>query len=70
MGGLQDFSVSTRPLGFGFLGLGLRGLGPGLDNYQKLIIAPYAVIPLLTEVPSSKGRQTDRHMQSYIYKKK
>ena len=32
MGGLQDFSVSPRPLGFGFLGLGLRGLGPGLDN--------------------------------------
>ena len=31
-GGLQDFSVSPRPLGFGFLGLGLRGLGPGLDN--------------------------------------
>ena len=31
-GGLQDFSVIPRPLGFGFLGLGLRGLGPGLDN--------------------------------------
>ena len=30
VGGLQDFSVSLRPLGFGFLGLGLRGLG--LDN--------------------------------------
>ena len=30
VGGLQDFSVSLRPLGFGFLGLGLRGLGPGL----------------------------------------
>ena len=26
-GGLQDFSVSPRPLGLGFL-----GLGPGLDN--------------------------------------
>ena len=33
-GGLQDFSVIPRPLGFGFLGLGLRGLGPGLDNYE------------------------------------
>ena len=32
-GGLQDFSVSPRPLGFRFLGLGLRGLGPGLDNF-------------------------------------
>ena len=31
-GGLQDFSVIPRPLGFGFLGLGLRGLEPGLDN--------------------------------------
>ena len=32
VGGLQDFSVSPRTLGFGFLGLRLRGLGPGLDN--------------------------------------
>ena len=31
-GGLQDFSVSPRPLGFGFLGFGFRGLGPGLDK--------------------------------------
>ena len=31
-GGLQHFSVSPRPLGFGFLGLGAKGLGPGLDN--------------------------------------
>ena len=28
-GGLQDFSVSQGPL---VLGLGLEGLGPGLDN--------------------------------------
>ena len=28
-GGLQHFSVSPRPLGFGF---GIKGLGPGLDN--------------------------------------
>ena len=35
-GGLQDFSVSPRPLGFGFLGFGFSGLGPGLDNmYRK-----------------------------------
>ena len=34
-GGLQDFSVSPRPLGFGFWGLGLRGLGPGLDKNRR-----------------------------------
>ena len=32
--GLQDFSVGPRPLRYGFLGLGLKGLGPGLDNKQ------------------------------------
>ena len=33
-GGLQDFSVSPRPLDFWFgtKGLGAKGLGPGLDN--------------------------------------
>ena len=33
-GGLQHFSVSPRPLGFGFgtKGFGGKGLGPGLDN--------------------------------------
>mgnify|MGYP001241526725 CR=1 FL=1 len=33
-GGLQLFSVSPRPLGFGFMtkGFGAKGLGPGLDN--------------------------------------
>ena len=33
-GGLQNFSVSPRPLGFGFgtKGFGAKGLGPGLDN--------------------------------------
>ena len=37
-GGLQHFSVSPRPLGFGFFSfwvLGLRVLGPGLDNRSK-----------------------------------
>ena len=35
VGGLQDFSVSPRPLGFGSgtKGFGAKGLGPGLDNY-------------------------------------
>ena len=32
----QDFSVSQRPLDFGFFGLGFRGLGPGLDNKVML----------------------------------
>ena len=31
-GGLEQFSVSPRPLGFGF---GAKGLGPGLDNFVK-----------------------------------
>ena len=30
--GPGDFSVSPRPLGFGFWGLGAKGLGPGLDK--------------------------------------
>ena len=35
-GGLQHFSVSPRPLGFGFgtKGFGAKGLGPGLDNFD------------------------------------
>ena len=37
-GGLQDFSVSPRPLCFGILGLGLRGLGPGLDKNPLAVI--------------------------------
>ena len=31
-GGLQHFSVSPRPLGFGFLGFRVKGLGPGFDK--------------------------------------
>ena len=35
-GGLEQFSVSPRPLGFGFgtKGFGAKGLGPGLDNFD------------------------------------
>ena len=38
MGGLEQFSVSPRPHGFGFgtEGFGAKGLGPGLDN--KVIV--------------------------------
>ena len=37
-GGLQHFSVSPRPLGFGFgtKGFGGKGLGPELDNLGDL----------------------------------
>ena len=31
-GGLQNFSVSPRPLGFGFL-----GLGPGLEKWFEIM---------------------------------
>ena len=35
-GGLEQFSVSPRPLGFGFgtKGFWAKGLGPGLDNFN------------------------------------
>ena len=33
-GGPWEFSVSPRPLGFGFLALGFWGLVPGLDNFN------------------------------------
>ena len=39
-GCLQRFSVSPRPLGFGFgtKGFGAKGLGPGLDNcFRELL---------------------------------
>ena len=32
VGGLEQFSVSPRPLAFGF---GAKGSGPGLDNFLK-----------------------------------
>ena len=36
-GGAKDFSVSPRPLGFGFRtkGFGAKGLRSGLDNIQN-----------------------------------
>ena len=38
MGGLEQFSVSPRPLGYGFgtKGFGAKGCGPGLDNFQTI----------------------------------
>ena len=37
VGGLEQFSVSPRPLGFGFgtKRFGAKGLGPGLDNSRS-----------------------------------
>ena len=37
--GLEQFSVSPRPLGFGFgtQRFGAKGLGPGLDNFLKTV---------------------------------
>ena len=39
-GGLKHFSVSPRPLGFGFRakGFGAKGLGPGLDNITRALL--------------------------------
>ena len=62
-GGLQDFSVIPRPLGFGFLGLGLRGLGPGLDN----IFSPYRYSrPIKDGWPGrQKGRSKGMHVTGW-----
>ena len=45
-GGLEQFSVSPRPLGFGFgtKGFGAKGLGPGLDNKFKDPISPKGTV--------------------------
>jgi len=39
VGGLEQFSVSPRPLGFGFgtKWFGAKGLGPGLDNLHSFV---------------------------------
>ena len=49
-GGLEQFSVSPRPLGFGFGTKWFRanGLGPGLDNEIILISVHYYAIFILT----------------------
>ena len=53
-GGLQHFSVSPRPLGFGFWGLGAKGLGSGLDNYKIRIFIHFSetrpLLQILTNV--------------------
>ena len=42
-GGLEQFSVSPGPLGFGFgtKGFGAKGLGPGLDNSIIFFFEPF-----------------------------
>ena len=49
MGGLQHFSVSPRPLGFGFgtKSFGAKGLGPGLDNFINLLSVNFACLLLV-----------------------
>ena len=48
VGGLQHFSVSQRPLGFGFgtKGFGAKGLGPGLDKNREFSLSPEGPPPL------------------------
>ena len=45
-GGLEQFSVSPRPLGFGFgtKGFGAKGLGPGLDNKSPGVCSPRLLV--------------------------
>ena len=52
LGGLEQFSVSPRPLGFGFgtKGFGAKGLGPGLDNllsYKSWMIQNFCMLIML-----------------------
>ena len=49
-GGLQDFSVSPRPLAFWFgsKGFGAEGLGPGLDNNVLFIISLVLLIMIIS----------------------
>ena len=56
-----DFSVSPRHLGFGFLGLGLRGLGPGLDKNTSrsqwiIIIIAYTLHYMADRTMAVNGR--------------
>ena len=46
-GGLEQFSVSTRPLGFGFgtKRFGAKGLGPGLDD-MRCVLSPLSPKPV------------------------
>ena len=55
------FSVSPRHLGFGFLGLGLRGLGPGLDKNTSrsqwiIIIIAYTLHYMADRTMAVNGR--------------
>ena len=45
----HDFSVSPRPLGFGFLGFWAKGLGPGLDNKKELDLNEVSLVSLFTD---------------------
>ena len=51
-GGLEQFSVSPRPLGFGFgtKWFGAKGLGPGLDNKTQIVKKYSEWSPLMSKV--------------------
>ena len=53
VGGLEQFSVSPRPLGFGFgtKGFEAKGLGPGLDNWKFLLFS-YIIKVVFSEIHS------------------
>ena len=55
-GGLQHFSVSPRPLGFGFLVLGLRVWGQGLTikTWYTLIVSSHGFLEAMINPLSNK----------------
>ena len=57
-GGLQHFSVSPRPLGFGFgtKGFGGKGLGPGLDKKMELDLTVFILFYLIEQLAELQGR--------------
>ena len=71
VGGLQHYSVSPRPLGFGFLGFGAKGLD---KNNICIIIKFCSGNNLKTTVPGRQGTapsllrfdQTSKHKYKYI----
>ena len=63
-----DFSVSPRPLGFGFLDFGAKGLGPGLDNTYFLILRwIYIFNRELENVVEANLEQFTRFVMKYIF---
>ena len=55
-GGLEQFSVSPGPLGFGFgtKKFGAKGLGPGLDNKYRFVLQLWVMFHIYFHKNSSK----------------